>query len=201
MSRRGRGGRGGRGRNPQNHQNHQNRQSGPNGQTADGQRHEQRSSHQQTQQQARHDAPHASNKASNKTANQGAKHASNPQFETDGLPQGHQSSQNGRVSLTSALQPRRSIQRPATEMMVPPRGSTKIYKAVFYDTLNQAKADLHQLTALAQSCDQLNIIVRAESSMDDADLNAIGKLFCGAAWALIHERRKQDGWYDSSHEC
>ncbi len=85
-------------------------------------------------------------------------------------------------------------------MMVAPMNPSKIYKAVFYDTLNQAKADLEALRNLAQSCDQINIIVRAEASMDDAELNAVGKLFCGAAWALIHERRKQDGWYEGPHE-
>jgi hypothetical protein len=29
-------------------------------------------------------------------------------------------------------------------------------------------------------------------------LNQVGKLFCGAAWALVHERRKADGWYQDA---
>lgn len=177
MSRRGRGG---RGRHNQQHRNtnnggqsHHSGNAGNQGQQPQGQRAEQRQHHQQQAAKSAHDAL---------------------------AHQGSHSAAAGKVSFPSALQPRRSIHRPAKEMMVAPRAGTKTYKAVFYDTLNQARADLDQLRSLAASCDQLNIIVRAEASMDDADLNAVGKLFCGAAWALIHERRKQEGWYEAAQE-
>jgi hypothetical protein len=186
MSRRGRGGRG---------RNHQNRQGGHNGgpQHGQGQRSEQRQPQQhagqshQTQQQHQHQQPHRPSQTHRSGEDHGAQQTS-------------QAGQPGKLSFASALQPRRSIHRPAKEMMVAPMNPSKIYKAVFYDTLNQAKADLEALRNLALSCDQINIIVRAEASMDDAELNAVGKLFCGAAWALIHERRKQDGWYEGPHE-
>lgn len=108
--------------------------------------------------------------------------------------------QAGKTTLTSITQPRRQLNRPAAESFVAPQKGTKVYKVVFFDTLAQARAELEQLRSLANQCDQLNIIVRAEGSMDDMELNGVGKLFCGAAWALIHERRKADGWYDTSHE-
>jgi hypothetical protein len=92
------------------------------------------------------------------------------------------------------------LSRGASELSVAPIKGDKVYKVIFFDTLAQAKADLPNLTSLSSSCDQLNIVVRAESTMDDPELNGVGKLFCGAAWALIHERRKADGWYDTSHE-
>ena len=76
----------------------------------------------------------------------------------------------------------------------------KAYGLVFYETLQAAKNDLEKLREIASQCGQLNIVVRAEASMDDPELNSVGKLFAGAAWALIHERRKQDGWYDTPHE-
>lgn len=79
----------------------------------------------------------------------------------------------------------------------------RLYKVVFFDNVASAKSDLSRLKDLAQSCDQLNIIVRsdvnAEITMADPELNAFGKVFAGAAWALIHERRISEGWYDQKH--
>jgi hypothetical protein len=83
-------------------------------------------------------------------------------------------------------------------MSVAPISNNKKYRVVFFDTLNQAKSDIENLKKLAASCDQLNIVVRAEANMDDLELNQIGKLFCGAAWALVHDRRRGDGWYQDT---
>lgn len=77
------------------------------------------------------------------------------------------------------------------------------YKVIFFDNLHAAKSDLARLKDLAQSCDQLNIVIRsdanAEANMDDQELAAYGKVFAGAAWALIHERRVSEGWYEKAH--
>lgn len=72
------------------------------------------------------------------------------------------------------------------------------YGLAIYDNFAQAKADLLRLQELANQYDQLNVVIRAEGNMDDPELTALGrvKVFAGAAWTLIHERRKQDGWYD-----
>ena len=182
MSRRGRGGR---------NRNHQNRNGGPDG-----------------NQQQNHGRDHgrdqskASGYRSDPRQPQNQQHQQQPQRQSQVVADSTSSNNatQGRTSFPSALQPRRAIQRPAKEMMVAPKNATKTYKAVFFDTLNQAKADLENLRSLAANCDQLNIIVRAEASMDDPELNAVGKLFCGAAWALIHERRKTDGWYEAPRE-
>jgi hypothetical protein len=107
---------------------------------------------------------------------------------------------HGKASITSITQPKRQLSRPAGELAVAPQKRDRSYKVVFFDTLAQARSDFENLKQLAQGCDQLNIVVKAEGPMDDAELNSIGKLFCGAAWALIHERRNADGWYDASHE-
>ena len=72
----------------------------------------------------------------------------------------------------------------------------RTYKVVFYDTHALARADTEQLQKLAESCDQLNIVIRAEGDMDDPQLTPYGKIFAGAAWALIHDRRVEDGWYN-----
>lgn len=113
---------------------------------------------------------------------------------------GHRQQQPGKVAFQSAIQPRRTLSRPPKEPAVVSRSTDRAYKVAFYDTLAQAKNDIEALRELASQCDQLNIVVRAEAPMDDPDLTNIGKLFCGAAWALIHERRKGDGWYDQQHE-
>ena len=108
--------------------------------------------------------------------------------------------QAGKTSFQSAIQPRKTLNRPMLEPSVLRHESNRRYHVIFFDTLAQAKSDLDSLKKMAGECDQLNIVVRAEASMDDPDLTSIGKLFCGAAWALIHERRKADGWYDQPHE-
>jgi hypothetical protein len=123
----------------------------------------------------------------------------------DNRPQGQQQQvdrSGGKVAFQSALQPKKTISRPpsAATAAVAPQPATRTYKAVYFDTITQAKSDLSKLKEIASQCDQLNIIVRAEASMDDPDLTSIGKLFCGAAWALIHDRRTADGWYNEPHE-
>ena len=72
------------------------------------------------------------------------------------------------------------------------------YALALYETFAAARADKEALAEKAATVDQLNIVIRAEGSMDDPELLALGnvKVFAGVAWALIHERRRQDGWYD-----
>jgi hypothetical protein len=57
-----------------------------------------------------------------------------------------------------------------------------------------------RLTELKQQCDQLNIVIKAEGSMDDPELLNYGKIYAGEAWHLIHKRRETDGWYNEPHE-
>ena len=72
----------------------------------------------------------------------------------------------------------------------------KTYGVVFFKTLEEAKGELDSLLDRAKEVDQLNIVIRAEANMDDPDLLQYGKVFAGEAWALIHDRRVADGWYD-----
>ncbi len=78
---------------------------------------------------------------------------------------------------------------------LPPRR----YGIIFFETLAAAKNDLARLQDVARGYDQLNIVIRSESPMDDVELSSIGKLFAGAAWALIHDRRVAEGWYNEAH--
>lgn len=105
----------------------------------------------------------------------------------------------GLVPVPSVITPRRQIYR--KQMHQKTAGNVKKkYGLVFFETPQSAKADLATLRDLASQCGQLNIVIRAEWLADDPELSSIGKVFAGAAWALIHERRKQDGWYDEQHE-
>jgi hypothetical protein len=105
----------------------------------------------------------------------------------------------GQIPVQSVMVPRRNIfkkqmhQRNTTTV-------TKNYGLIFYETLQAARSDVAQLESFAKQYDQLNIVIRAEVTADTTDLTQFGKVFTGAAWALIHERRKQDGWYDAPHE-
>ena len=78
---------------------------------------------------------------------------------------------------------------------LPPRR----YGIIFFETLAAAKNDVARLHEVARGYDQLNIVIRSESPMDDVELSSIGKLFAGAAWALIHDRRVAEGWYNEAH--
>ncbi|MFK7825850.1 MAG: hypothetical protein AB8G05_16980 [Oligoflexales bacterium] len=76
----------------------------------------------------------------------------------------------------------------------------KKYAVLFYDSFIAAKSDSQTIKDQCQSCDQLNIVIKAEGNMDDADLLGLDPkvmVYAGAAWTSIHERRKEEGWYDS----
>ncbi len=81
----------------------------------------------------------------------------------------------------------------------PFRHVTRRYGVGIYESFAAAKADKEAITARAKEVDQFNLVIRAEGNMDDPELLALGpiKIFAGSAWTLIHERRIQDGWYDS----
>ena len=96
-------------------------------------------------------------------------------------------------SNQAAIEPEKDYSIP-TEKHIPKR-----YGVVFYDTIEAAKEDGTVLLDKAREVDQLNIVIRAESPMDDSQLLQYGKLFAGEAWTLIHERRVEDGWYNEPH--
>lgn len=81
----------------------------------------------------------------------------------------------------------------------PFRHVTRRYGVAIYESFAAAKADKETIATKAKEVDQFNIVIRAEGNMDDAELLALGpvKIFAGSAWTLIHERRIQDGWYDT----
>jgi hypothetical protein len=87
----------------------------------------------------------------------------------------------------------REVKLPAVKSReLPPRK----FGVVFYEHFATAKADIEQLKAQAAQFDQLNIVINEEGNMDDPILSAVGKIFAGAAWTLIHKRRVEDGWYE-----
>lgn len=76
----------------------------------------------------------------------------------------------------------------------------KRYGVVFFDNHSQAREDAVRLKDMKAQFDQLNIVIKAEGSMEDPELLAYGKVFAGEAWHLIHRRRVDDGWYNDPHE-
>jgi hypothetical protein len=79
----------------------------------------------------------------------------------------------------------------------------KSYGIIFFESFNDAKKQKDAIQAASHKFDQLNVVIKAEGDMDDQDILVIShkiKLFAGAAWTLIHERRMNDGWYSEDHE-
>ncbi len=71
---------------------------------------------------------------------------------------------------------------------------------LIFKSFAQAKAEKDSIIEALTGCDQLNVVIRDEGNMDDPEILSIDKkvkIFAGAAWTLIHERRQADGWYDS----
>ena len=78
----------------------------------------------------------------------------------------------------------------------------KKYSFSFYETFAEARNHAREILSASQGCDQLNVVIRAEGDMSDPELVRISpkiKIFAGAAWALIHERRLEEKWYESPH--
>jgi len=104
-----------------------------------------------------------------------------------------QKQQRGR-SEKPAVKPAPKQERPEP----PFKHVLRRYAVAIFDTHQAAKAERDALVEKASAVDQLNIVIRAEGSMDDPELTSIGnvKVFAGTAWALIHDRRVADGWYN-----
>ena len=81
-----------------------------------------------------------------------------------------------------------------------PKYIEKKYNVLFFDSFPAAKSGTDQMKSLCQECDQLNVVIKAEGNMDDQDLLGVDpkvKIYAGEAWTLIHERRRDDGWYNA----
>ncbi len=77
-------------------------------------------------------------------------------------------------------------------------GPVQICHLMMFETFHEAKAAKRQILEQCASCDQLNVVIREEGNMEDAELLGIDKrvkVFAGKAWATIHERRQQEAWY------
>ena len=95
---------------------------------------------------------------------------------------------------------REKQQAPAQQQYRPPPQREPIsYAVTFYETHADAKRDGEALTEKSKAVGQLNIVIRAEGDMDDPELTKFGKVYAGAAWALIHDRRVEEGWYEKPH--
>jgi hypothetical protein len=140
-------------------------------------------------------SPQPSQGARNQATPQSGSHNAEPRVIQAENPQ----LQKGQIAIQSVMTPRRHIHK--KQMHQRNVGApTKKYGLIFYETLQAARNDTVALKELSSQYDQLNIVVRAEVTVETPELLPFGKVFTGAAWALIHERRKQDGWYDESHE-
>ncbi|MEZ4743706.1 MAG: hypothetical protein R3B45_14895 [Bdellovibrionota bacterium] len=78
----------------------------------------------------------------------------------------------------------------------------KNFTVLFFDTFREAEADLEVIKEKCLKYDQVNVVVRAEGDMNNPKILAVDskvKLYAGEAWALIHDRRVEENWYDTPH--
>lgn len=76
------------------------------------------------------------------------------------------------------------------------------YSFKLYETFAEARSHAGEIAEACATCDRLNVIIKAEGDMNDPELIRIDpkvKVYAGAAWALIHERRLEERWYESPH--
>ena len=83
-----------------------------------------------------------------------------------------------------------------TEVAGSPTGKT--YGILMFATFASARSSRELIIDKCSTHDQLNIVIKEEGNMDDPELIGIDpkvKVYAGEAWNLIHERRKEEGWY------
>jgi hypothetical protein len=105
------------------------------------------------------------------------------------------------ASKNNRNQPKKPLV-PTEDFSVYKAPEPKTYQFKEFDNFKAAHADISSLSALAESCDQLNVIIKAEGNMEDEQiLEASPKItiYAGEAWYLIHTRRLEEKWYDSQH--
>jgi hypothetical protein len=109
---------------------------------------------------------------------------------------GSNAAKNSRGKNRSQNRSRRPQSPAGVDYAAPITLTPKTYGVIFFANFDQAKLQMDQIVAKKSEVDQLNIVIEAEGNMDDPDLVIHGKVFAGAAWTLIHQRRTEDGWYD-----
>jgi len=107
-----------------------------------------------------------------------------------------QNQQSGGNQQSRPQQPKQQKEKVQLPPVKPLQLAPKRFGIAFFDTFAAAKADAENLKAQAANVDQLNIVVLEEGNMDDPVLSPIGKVFAGAAWTLIHQRRMVENWYE-----
>lgn len=85
-----------------------------------------------------------------------------------------------------------------TEKSLDARPKSKSYALAVFASFLEAYSAVDQLRAFAASFDQVNIVIEQEGDMADPKLCEVGVVYAGAAWALIHQRRLESGWYEES---
>ncbi len=63
----------------------------------------------------------------------------------------------------------------------------------FFDTFANAKKILEQKFSKRPSLDEIQVVIKQEGNMEDPELQKYGRVYAGAAWYIIHERRVADG--------
>lgn len=72
----------------------------------------------------------------------------------------------------------------------------KHYGILQFESFKEAKEKLDQIKERQSQVDLLNIVIKQEGDMNDPELTNYGRVYAGAAWSDIHQRRLDEGWYE-----
>ncbi len=104
-------------------------------------------------------------------------------------------------STPASGRPHRSRRNRSQKKPNLPPEKPKKYALAIYDNVTSAKADLNSLQSKMKQCDRLNLVFRTEGEVDKGPFIDLGdvRIYSGSAWATVHERRVEDGWYEEIH--
>lgn len=77
--------------------------------------------------------------------------------------------------------------------------SASSYGYLYFDTFAAAIAAANEIEKQAKTVDQFHIVIKEEGDMSNIHLTSIAEncvVLAGAAWSLVHNRRKASGWYE-----
>ena len=159
--------------------------------------------------------PPGSRSASNRSKASGRTKSRNTGSRTSGRRSKGRSKGHSKSSSKSTSDSGLTLSAPAKKVMHDENfhHEEKRYGVLFFDSPAEARQNWSKVTVALESVDQLNIVLRSEPQPgagttdlypDDLPIEAEQaqeresiKIFSGAAWTLIHERRREDGWYDA----
>ncbi len=102
--------------------------------------------------------------------------------------------------FSGMVDPYRDFKNQSANLNIPSQKPSRNFQVIFYDTLEDAQKDILQLKKISCNKVPVNIVIKSETIKlePNSEIEKLGKIYSGSAWALIHERRMKEGWYENT---